>query len=186
VSNTGRKKKLATFNCEQELWAGFIRRCEEKGTTATATLTKFIQLYLDGELDNRDAYLGKVSDKSADTLEERIKADVDEYLEKCLPSHIDKYLAANYLANKTRTNTNSTNSAKEREFWFIQERAKYLKVKLNTDQLFRIEMFAAEAYKERHGQPPSKKLFRGLQASIYPAADVDILDSLITGVVARG
>jgi len=28
---------------------------QEQGTTATATLTSFIQLYLDGKLDNLDA-----------------------------------------------------------------------------------------------------------------------------------
>jgi len=32
-----------------------MRHCQEQGTTATATLTSFIQLYLDGKLDNLDA-----------------------------------------------------------------------------------------------------------------------------------
>jgi hypothetical protein len=47
-------------------------------------------------------------------------------------------------------------------------------------------MFAADAYKERYGKPPSKKMYRGIPASVYPAADVDIIDSLIRGVAARG
>lgn len=48
MSNTGRSKKLASFNCDEELWAEFIRQCQKKGTTATAILTRFIELYLDG------------------------------------------------------------------------------------------------------------------------------------------
>jgi hypothetical protein len=52
-------------------------------------------------------------------------------------------------------------------------------------QLLKVEMFAADAYKERHGRPPSKKLYRGIPASIYPAGDEDILDSFIKGVVKR-
>ena len=55
MSNTGRNKKLASFNCDEELWSAFMQRCQEQGTTATATLTQFIQLYLDGKLDNLDA-----------------------------------------------------------------------------------------------------------------------------------
>ena len=56
MSNTGRNKKLASFNCDEELWSGFMQRCQEQGTTATATLTQFIELYLDGKLDNLDSY----------------------------------------------------------------------------------------------------------------------------------
>lgn len=207
MSNTGRNKKLASFNCDQELWAGFMRRCQEKGTTATATLTQFIKLYLDGSLDNLDDYLGNALDSR---LEERVRASVDEYLVERLPLHLDNYLA-NYQGNwkelqntvvalsekveslkgslttsKIRTHTNKTNSTPEREEWFIQQRAKHLGVKLNADQVLRVEMFADDAYKERHGLPPSKKLFKTTQSSVYPAADVDILDSLIRGVVARG
>ncbi len=189
MANTGHNKKLASFNCDSELWGEFMLRCQEQGTTATATLTRFIELYLDGELDDLDAHLDKAKDKSADIaeqLEERVKANVDEYLEKCLPSHIDKYLAANYLAEKTRNPTNSTNSTKERDFWSIQQRAKELGLKLSADQLLRVEMFAADAYKERHGQPPMKKLFRNTQASVYSKTDVDIIEPLIKGVAARG
>ncbi|MCC5670791.1 hypothetical protein LC653_45345 [Nostoc sp. CHAB 5784] len=55
MSNTGRKKKLASFNCDQKMWSQFIARCNSKGTTATATLTQFIELYLDDDRDNLDA-----------------------------------------------------------------------------------------------------------------------------------
>jgi len=55
-----------------------MRHCQNK-TTATATLTSFIQLYLDGKLDNLDADIGRLL--------------VDEYLQQHLPSHLDKYLA---------------------------------------------------------------------------------------------
>lgn len=145
MSNTGRNKKLASFNCDEELWSAFMRRCQEQGTTATATLTQFIQLYLDGKLDNLDA------DMMGDCFDERIKASVDEYLEKQMPSHLDKYLATNQdnlrqlystvvnLSEKIgslearlsttlgRTHPNKTSPPKEREFWFIQDRARWLK-----------------------------------------------------------
>ena len=72
MANTGRKKKLASFNCDQELWGEFVRLCQEQGTTATAVLTRFIELYLDGKLDNFDVQpLG-------DHFDERIRASVDE------------------------------------------------------------------------------------------------------------
>ncbi|ABA25325.1 hypothetical protein Ava_C0240 (plasmid) [Trichormus variabilis ATCC 29413] len=40
------------------MWEQFIARCNSKGTTATATLTRFIELYLDGSLDDLDAIAG--------------------------------------------------------------------------------------------------------------------------------
>jgi len=53
MSNTGRNKSwhhsTVTRGCGE-----FMRHCQEQGTTA-ATLTSFIQLYLDGKLDNLDA-----------------------------------------------------------------------------------------------------------------------------------
>jgi hypothetical protein len=74
MSNTRRSKKLASFNCDKELWAGFIRRCQENGTTATNVLTELIKLYLDGDLDGSGC---KHLDKRFD---ERVRASVDEYL----------------------------------------------------------------------------------------------------------
>ncbi|MFN6488089.1 MULTISPECIES: hypothetical protein [unclassified Nostoc] len=76
MSNTGRTKKLASFNCNQKMWEQFIARCREKGTTATATLTQFIELYLD-DIDNLDAIGGDNLDKRLDS---KIKASVEEYL----------------------------------------------------------------------------------------------------------
>ena len=209
MSNTGRKKKLASFNCDQELWAEFMRRCQEKGTTATATLTRFIELYLDGSLEHLDVYLGKGEEK---TLDERIRACLDEYLAERLPLHLDSYLANNQgnlrelqntvvgLSKKisdmeaqtasskspTRTNTNKTNSTPKREFWFIKERAKHLGFTINADQFIRIEMFASDSYKQRHGKPPERQLLRKTPAVAYPVADIDLLDAAIKGVVALG
>ncbi|MHC5777968.1 hypothetical protein [Nostoc sp.] len=76
MSQTGKNKKLASFNCDQKMWEQFIARCREKGTTATATLTQFIELYLD-DLDNLDAIGGNDLDKRLDS---KIKASVEEYL----------------------------------------------------------------------------------------------------------
>jgi hypothetical protein len=211
MSNTGRNKKLASFNCDEGLWGEFIRRCQEQGTTATATLTQFIELYLDGKLDNLDAdMLGDAfgGSRSDHRFAERIRAIVDEYLQQHLPSHLDKYLATNQdkqlystviaLSEKigslearlsttnARTYPNKTNPSKEREFWFIQDRARYLGVSINADQRLKIEMFANANYQERHGQLPKRQPYRGNQAFAYPAADVDILDANIRGVVKQG
>ena len=76
MSNTGRKKKLASFNCDQKMWSQFIARCKSKETTATATLTQFIELYLD-DIDNLDAIGGDKLDKRLDS---KIKASLEEYL----------------------------------------------------------------------------------------------------------
>lgn len=204
MSNTGRNKKLASFNCDEELWGKFIRRCQDQATTATATLIQFIELYLDGKLDdNLDA------DMLGDRFDKRIRASVDEYLEKHLPSHLDKHLATNQgnsrelystvvaLSEKigflearlsttnAHTYPNKTNPPKAREFWFIQDRARYLGVTINADQRLKIEMFANADYQERHGQLPKRQPYRGNQAFAYPAADLDILDANIKGV-AKG
>lgn len=176
-----------------------MRRCQEQGTTATATLTSFIQLYLDGKLDNLDA------DMLGDSFDKRIRAIVDEYLQQHLPSHLDKYLATNQdkqlystvvalfekigslearlSTTNTHTYPNKTNLPKEREFWFIQDRARYLGVTINADQRLKIEMFANANYQERHGQLPKRQPYRGNQAFAYPVADLDILDANIRGVV---
>lgn len=58
------------------MWEQFIARCKSKGTTATATLTQFIELYLD-DIDNLDAIGGLNLDKRLDS---KIKASVEEYL----------------------------------------------------------------------------------------------------------
>ena len=77
MSNTGRKKKLASFNCDQRMWEQFIARCKSKGTTATATLLEFIDLYLGDSQDKLDAIGGNDLDKRLDS---QIKASVEKYL----------------------------------------------------------------------------------------------------------
>ncbi|MBN3959141.1 hypothetical protein [Nostoc sp. NMS8] len=76
MSNTGRKKKLASFNCDQRIWEQFIDRCKSKGTTATATLLEFIELYLDDSQDKVDA----ISNNLDKRLDSQIKASVEKYL----------------------------------------------------------------------------------------------------------
>ncbi|WP_104899434.1 hypothetical protein [Nostoc sp. 'Peltigera membranacea cyanobiont' N6] len=83
MSQTGKNKKLASFNCDQKMWEQFIARCKSKGTTATATLTQFIELYLD-DIDNLDAIGGDNLDKRLDS---KIKASVEEYLVTSNNSH---------------------------------------------------------------------------------------------------
>ena len=205
MSNTGRKKKLASFNCDQELWGSFMRRCQEQGTTATATLTRFISHYLDGEADNLDAHLGRAREEGTD---ERVKTICEQFLAERLLSYLDNYLSAHQgmqeiqstlaaLSKKiadlesrpsatkpTRTGT-TPKPPKEREFWFIQQRAKHLGLRVNADLLIHIEMWAVEAFKQRHGRPPGRQLYRGVQSVVFPATDVDLLDAAIQGVVAR-
>jgi hypothetical protein len=77
MSNTGRKKKLASFNCDQSIWEQFIARCKSKGTTATATLLEFIDLYLGDSQDKIDTTGGNDLDERLDS---KIKASVEEYL----------------------------------------------------------------------------------------------------------
>jgi hypothetical protein len=92
MSNTGKRKKLASFNCDQKMWEQFIARCQSKGTTATATLTSFIELYLDDSL----SYLDGIASNEDKRLESKIKASVEEYL--------DKYLAASQSSSDNSTN----------------------------------------------------------------------------------
>ena len=77
MSKTGRNKKLASFNCDQRIWEQFIARCKSKGTTATATLLEFIELYLDDSQDKLDAIGGNNLDERLDS---KIKASVKDYL----------------------------------------------------------------------------------------------------------
>lgn len=196
MSNTGRNKKLASFNCDEELWERFRKRCQEKGTTATATLIRFISLYLDSSLDNLDAHLGNGLDKQ---LSERVRASVDEYLVEHFSSYLDKYLATNQdwkelhstvvtLSQKIEELENQGRSSakrytKKREYWFIKERAKYLGLHISAAQLIHIEMFANDYYKSRHGKLPEMQLYRNIQAFAYPEKDVDLLDAAIKKVV---
>jgi hypothetical protein len=190
MSNTGRSKKLASFNCDEDMWSEFRHRCQEKGTTATATLTSFIQLYLDGSLDDLDVNpLDKRFDK-------QVRASVDNYLATRLDSlHSlvtatpEKVAFLEGLETATqlpRSNKKAAIAKKEPLFWFIQQRAKHLGLEISANQRMKIEMWANESYKERHRQIPQKQLYRGTQASVYPAKDVDILDATIKGVVTGG
>ncbi len=190
MSNTGRDKKLASFNCDEDLWDNFKNRCQQKGTTATATLTRFIQLYLDGSLDDLDI------DPLDRRFEERVRASVDAYLATRLDPLQTKmaalsekmaFLEGAAIANQSsRSKTKAAIAKKEPEFWFIQQRAKHLGLEISANQRMKIEMWANESYKDRYGQIPPKQLYRGTQASVYPAKDVDLLDATINGIVRGG
>ncbi len=70
-----------------------------------------------------------------------------------------------------RSNKKAAIAKKEPEFWFIQQRARYLGLEISANQKMKIEMWANEYYKERHGQIPKKQLYRGTQSSVYPAKE---------------
>ncbi len=132
MSNTGRNKKLASFNCDEHLWENFKHRCQEEETTATAVLTQFIKRYVDNSLDDLDL------DPLDKREKERVRACVDEYLGthrggwKELHSKVTAlsekvaFLEGQLTAYSSRSNTKSSTFKQEREFWFIPDRARYL------------------------------------------------------------
>jgi len=202
MSNTGRNKKLASFNCDTELWAAFISRCQQGGTTATAVLTRFIELYLDGQLDNLNAHLGKAQITFSDEQWERVKNWVDEYLDKHnqglsqdLPAQImtlsqkmedleHRLLDVSAISSPSASNR-AKKPTKEPEVWFIPQRAKHLGLTVNANQIIHIQLLASEYYKERHGKLPPQELLRNTQTFAYPKNDVDLLDHAIKKVLAR-
>ncbi len=199
MSNTGRSKKLASFNCDESLWSEFRHRCQEQGTTATATLTSFIQLYLDGSLDDLDVNpLDKRFDKQVRTSVDNYLATRLDSLHSLVTALSEKvaFLEGAAIARSApreaiatqlpRSNKKAAIAKKEPLFWFIQQRAKHLGLEISANQRMKIEMWANESYKERHGHIPLKQPFRGTQASAYPAADLDILDATIKGVIKGG
>ncbi|MCC5624862.1 hypothetical protein [Nostoc sp. CHAB 5715] len=68
---------MASFNCDQRKWEQFIACCNSKGTTATATLLEFIDLYLGDSQDKLDAIGGNDLDERLDS---KIKTSVEKYL----------------------------------------------------------------------------------------------------------
>ena len=184
MSNTGQNKKLATFNCDSELWNQFIHRCQEQGTTATATLTQFISLYLEGKLDDFDGISGKPN------IGEQIQSCVKDYLEEHLPAYIDNYLtnlqAKDLTTTKTKISPNSHKSKlpQEQEFWTIKARAKHLGLIVNADQILHVEMYVKDDYKERHGKLLKRELVKNTQTFVCPNNDVDILDKAINKVLS--
>jgi len=82
MSNTGRTKKLASFNCDQKMWEEFIAHCKSKGTTATATLTQFIEFYLDDDCKSLDTIGGNnIGGNNLDKrLDSIVKVSVEKYL----------------------------------------------------------------------------------------------------------
>ncbi|AFZ15700.1 hypothetical protein Cri9333_4944 (plasmid) [Crinalium epipsammum PCC 9333] len=73
----------------------------------------------------------------------------------------------------------------ERQYWFMEERVKHLGLKSNADQRLHIDMYVADSYKERHGKPPGKQLFKNTQSTAVPVADVDLLDEAINKVIVK-
>ncbi|AUB43431.1 ABC-type putative transport system involved in gliding motility, auxiliary component (plasmid) [Nostoc flagelliforme CCNUN1] len=65
-------------------WEQFIARCNSKGTTATATLIEFIELYLGDSQDKVDAIGGNDLDERLDS---KIKASVEKYLVESNKNH---------------------------------------------------------------------------------------------------
>lgn len=168
MSNTGRNKRLASFNCNVELWEKFTRQCRDNDTTATKVLTGFISHYLDNSLDELALSLRKID------WEQQVKQLVDKYLEQRLPSYLDKYTVTQRAARKERQS-----NPQNKEFWVVRERAKYLGREITGHQLIHIELYANDAFKERHGTLPKRQLFHGTQSFAYPNLDVDILDAAI-------
>lgn len=87
------------------MWEQFIARCNSKGTTATATLTQFIELYLDDSLDGLDAIAGN-EDKRLDSLEQKVEeitAQMTQFTEAIIKIQ-------NYLNNQPQRRNKSYNN----------------------------------------------------------------------------
>ncbi len=174
MSNTGRNKRLASFNCDVELWEKFTRQCRDNSTTATAVLIDFISHYVDNSLDELAMSLEKITAQGKIDWEQLIKQQVDKYLEQRLPSYLDKY-----IAELQQTGKEHQINPQNQEYWLVKERAKYLGIEITDNQLIHIELYANDAFKQRHGTLPKKKLFRNIESFTYPQSDVDILDAAI-------
>lgn len=174
MSNTGRNKKLASFNCDIELWEKFTRQCRDNSTTATAILINFISQYVNNPLSEVVNSSGKITVQGKKDWDVLIKQQIDNYLEQNLPSYLDKYIANNQQPGEKRQ-INPQN----KEYWLVKERAKYLEREITDNQLIHIELYANDAFKQRHGTLPKKKLFRNIEFFTYPQSAVDILDAAI-------
>jgi hypothetical protein len=106
-------------------------------------------------------------------------------LEEYFPSQEDPNEPAENSAKKTYLKTQKTLAKDNREYWFLEERAKHLGWKTNASQRIHLEMYATDSYKERHGKLPGKQLFKNAQATAYPVADVDLLDAAINKVMTQ-
>ncbi len=193
MSHTGRNKKLASFNCDEQLWADFVSRCRERRTTATAVLVRFISLYLEGQLDYPDVHPGSARTDNLEEQRELIKGWVDEYLSCSRDNQQDLQAQVTVLSERVATLesrllelSKSKKPTLSREFWFIKDRAKYLGLEVSADRILHIELYANGAYKERHGKLPSRQNYRNTQAYAYHNQDVDILDAAIKKVVGEG
>ncbi len=87
--------------------------------------------------------------------------------------------------HKDSTSPGLPESELESKSWMISARIKALKKKVNSSQKLHIDMEAAEAYKERHGKPPTKEQLKGKYYDIYQASDLDLVDDAIERVLKR-
>lgn len=104
--------------------------------------------------------------------------------EKSVGMEVEEASAATPLNIPTPSDS-ASQGLPESKSWMISERLKALKKKVNSSQRLHIEMEAAEAYKERHGKPPSKEQSKGKYFDIYPASDLDLVDEAIERVLKR-
>ncbi len=86
MSNTGKNKILATFNCDPELWQAFKIKCRNNGSNATAILLELMELYIDTDV-------GETLEKGALSVRQKdIENHVNRYLDKYLYVYLEKYL----------------------------------------------------------------------------------------------
>ncbi|WP_099069272.1 hypothetical protein [Nostoc linckia] len=86
------------------MWEQFIARCQSKGTTATATLTQFIELYLD-DLDNLDSIAGN-ENKRLDSLEQKVE-EITAQMARLTEAIVK---IQNHLNNQTKRHNKSYNN----------------------------------------------------------------------------
>lgn len=101
MSNTGKDKILATFNCDADLWQRFKDRCRQADSNATAVLLDLMSLYLETEIgENLDRGRLSISQKEIEHhiykyLDRNLYLYIDKYLDICLEQRLRDYLAKN-------------------------------------------------------------------------------------------
>ena len=105
MSNTGKDKILATFNCPPELWQRFKDRCRQANANATSVLLDLMTLYLETDIgENLDQGRLAISQREIEQyiykyLDKNLYLYIDKYLDICLEQRLQDYLEQQEKAN---------------------------------------------------------------------------------------
>jgi len=83
--------KLATFRTDDKIWQSFQDKAKANGTNASALLQRFVQNYLDGNIDGIDNQSRQADNGIDIALDERIdeiKTELDSRIDERIDSKI--------------------------------------------------------------------------------------------------